>query len=182
MSALKTIHVGRKALGLDDDDYRALLERITGKRSAAQLTEAQRVDVVREFRRLGFGPSPAARAVAGPFAGKLKALWLSAYNLGVAKDRRDSAMIAFVERQTGIGHVAWLRDARDARRAIEGLKAWIAREAGVDWPSEDDGRSAKLAVIHAQRRLLGDMGAIEIDPRDLDGTIATLGAQIRKKG
>ncbi|MBM3929088.1 MAG: regulatory protein GemA [Sphingomonadales bacterium] len=182
MSALKAIHVGRKALGLDDDDYRATLERITGKRSAAQLTEAQRRNVIREFRRLGMGASPNATAVTGPFASKLKALWLSAYNLGVAADRRDSAMVAFVERQTGIARVQWLREPRDARRAIEGLKAWIAREAGVDWPSEDDGRSAKLSVIHAQRRILGDMGAIEIDPFDLDGTIARLGVQVRALG
>lgn len=181
MSALKAIHAGRKALGLDDDDYRATLERVTGKRSAAVLTEAQKKAVVQEFRRLGFGASASASAVTGPFAGKLKALWLSAYNLGVVKDRRDSAMIAFVERQTGISHVSWLREPRDARRAIEGLKAWIAREAGVEWPIEDDGRSAKLAVIEAQRRLLGEMST-RINPADPDATIAAYGVQIRARG
>lgn len=178
MSALKAIHAGRKALGLEDEDYRALLVRVTGKRSAAQLDERQRSAVVTEFRRLGFGTEPSA--VTGPFASKLKALWLSAYNLGVAKDRRDSAMVAFVERQTGVARVQWLRDPRDARRAIEGLKAWIAREASVEWPAEDDGRSAKLAVIHAQRRLLGFLGAFQIAPGDnLDTLIAALGVKVR---
>src|SRR3546814_5628829 len=46
-------------------------------------------------------------ALTGPFAPKLVALWLSAWNLGVAHNRHEHALIAFVERQTGIAHVNW---------------------------------------------------------------------------
>lgn len=50
---LARIHAGKKALGLDEETYRALLERVTGKRSSADMTTEQRNDVLREFARLG---------------------------------------------------------------------------------------------------------------------------------
>jgi hypothetical protein len=134
MSALKAIHVARRQLGLDDDDYRAVLERVTGKRSLAEMTEAERRQVVDELRRLGFSGAPAGRQrLSGPYAKKLQALWLSAWNLGIVRNRDDKALIAFVERQTGISHVRWVREPGDAAKAIEALKSWLGREADVDW-------------------------------------------------
>lgn len=50
---LGRIHAGKKALGLDDETYRALLERVTGVRTSADMTTEQRNDVLREFARLG---------------------------------------------------------------------------------------------------------------------------------
>src|SRR3546814_19064925 len=93
---------------------------------------------------------------------KLVALWLSAWNLGVAHNRHEHALIAFVERQTGIAHVNWVRDQRDGAAAVEALKKWIAREAHVEWPvgAEADGRANKIAVIAAQHRKLSLGGKI----------------------
>jgi phage gp16-like protein len=51
---LRCIHVGRKQLGLDEPTYRAMLQRCTGKSSAAELTLDQLADVIEEMRRLGF--------------------------------------------------------------------------------------------------------------------------------
>lgn len=48
------IKMGQKALDMDDDTYRALLERVTGKRSCAQMTPAERNQVLAELARLGF--------------------------------------------------------------------------------------------------------------------------------
>lgn len=177
MSAvLKAIHATRRDLGLEEDDYRAVLERITGKRSARDLDDAARKAVLTEMRRLG---GQAKRGLDGPFAPKLVALWLSAWNLGLVRKRDDAALIAFVERQTGIAHVRWLREPSDAARAIEALKAWMARDAGVEWPKAQDARSAKLAVIDAQRRLLGEASARIRDMLDMDATITALGRAIR---
>lgn len=53
---LRRIHTGRRALALDDETYRALLERITGQRSAADLDPKQRRAVIDELYRLGFRP------------------------------------------------------------------------------------------------------------------------------
>jgi phage gp16-like protein len=49
---LARIHAAKKAAGLDDDTYRALLERVTGLRSSADMTTAQRNAVLEEFARL----------------------------------------------------------------------------------------------------------------------------------
>lgn len=51
---LAQMHCARRDLGLDDDAYRAVLERATGKTSGADMTPAQRSAAVAEFRRLGW--------------------------------------------------------------------------------------------------------------------------------
>lgn len=50
---LAIIHAAKKRMGLDDDCYRDLLEAVTGKRSAAELTAAQRKAVIEEMERQG---------------------------------------------------------------------------------------------------------------------------------
>lgn len=131
MTALASIHIAKKQLGLDDDTYRALLQRVTGKTSAGAMSDGERGRVLDELRRHGF--KPPKKAVEGPFAAKLQALWIAAWNLGIVRDRTDAALLAFVSRQTNISHTRFLIDAEDAARAIDALKAWMAREAGVDW-------------------------------------------------
>jgi hypothetical protein len=186
MSALKAIHVARRQLGLDDDDYRAVLERVTGKRSSAEMTEAERRQVVEELRRLGFASAPAGRQpLSGPYAKKLQALWLSAWNLGIVRNRDDKALIAFVERQTGISHVRWLREPGDAAKAIEALKSWMTREAGVVWPRSRGALESKRAVLAAQDRMLRAEAGPEpadagpVDEATLDAVIAAQGDAIR---
>jgi phage gp16-like protein len=68
---LGRIHQAKKALALDDDTYRALLERVTGKRSSADMTGAERTAVLVEFARLGFKATE-ADARKRVFAGKPK--------------------------------------------------------------------------------------------------------------
>lgn len=187
-AAIKMIHVAKRELGIDDDDYRVLLGRAThgATTSLRKMTDGQLQDVIGEMKKLGFEPTTAGRKVKGPFAPKLLALWLSGWNLGIVHSKDEKALIHFVERQTGIAHVQWLRDPRDAAKAIDGLKLWIAREAGVEWPKSTaaTGREYKVAVIAAQHRLLG-IGARYIDSTavsdaQLDKIIATLGARIRE--
>lgn len=135
MSSIAAIHVAKKQLGLDDDTYRAVLVRVTGKDSTRAMSEAERQRVVEEFRKRGFtkASNGARKRLQGRFASKLQALWIAAWNLGVVADRDDAALIVFVRRQTGIDHVRFVHDPDDAAKAIDALKAWLAREAGVDW-------------------------------------------------
>lgn len=51
---LARIHVAKKQLQLDDDVYRALLSRVTGKDSSANMDARERNLVLAEFARLGF--------------------------------------------------------------------------------------------------------------------------------
>ena len=167
MSALAAIHVAKKQLGLDDDTYRALLMRETGKTSAGDMTEAERARVVEAFRRQGFRSAlkGVRKALTGKYAGKLQALWIGAYNLGIVRNRDDAALIAFVKRQAGVDHVRFLHDPADGAKAIEALKGWMAREAGVDWSDgshlPDWMRPAGARIALAQWRILARAGLVD---------------------
>lgn len=52
---LKVIHTGKRALGMEEDSYREMLRRVTGKSSSAEMTPNERWKVIQELRRLGFG-------------------------------------------------------------------------------------------------------------------------------
>ena len=137
------IHVAKKQLGLDEDIYRSKLKNITGKTSTKDMSEDERQQVLTVFRNEGFQRAPSAprtnrRAkLTGRYAGKLQALWIACYNLGIVANRDDAALLAFGKRQTGIDHVRFLKFGDDAQKAIEALKGWMAREGGVVWSNVD---------------------------------------------
>jgi len=166
MTATARIHVLKSRAGLDDEAYRDLLEATTGQRSAKGLSEVQAGRVIARLEALSKGAPPrqgSAQRATGPWAPKLQALWMALHDLGAIRDRHDSAMIAFVERQTKISHPRFLVDPADARKAVEALKA-MAKRAGVDWISDREAEKRGLspvqadrwAVIQAQARILRD--------------------------
>lgn len=55
-SMIGKVKIGQKALGLVEDDYRAMLFRITKKFSAKDCTEAELVSVLDDMKRAGFKP------------------------------------------------------------------------------------------------------------------------------
>lgn len=140
-SALPAIHVGLKQLGIGDDDKRNLYHRVTGIERLSAMQPSDHDKVLRELRRLGFNPAlkraNGQRKLSGKFAKKLQALWIAGWNLGIVKVRDDAALEAFVTRQTGIAAERFLHHADDAARVIEALKAWMAREARVDWSDSE---------------------------------------------
>lgn len=135
MTALAKLHIAKKQLGLDDDTWRDLLERETGKRSSRDMSEGERGRVLDVLKRQGFNATSkgSRKGLDGPYAGKLQALWIAGWNLGLVQNRNDAALLGFVKRQTGIDHTRFLRHHDDAAKAIEALKAWLARDGGVDW-------------------------------------------------
>lgn len=177
---LKKIHALRREAGLDDDSYRDLLQAVTGERSAKAIDVGGAARVIDRLQGLSSQLRTGvdgAMNLTGPYASKLRALWICGFHLGVVRDRTDRALCAFLKRQTGIEHTRWLRDAGDARRVIEALKAWLAREAGVDWPSAssgggDDARAVRIAVIQAQWKRLVALG--DADGSQPDTAIADL--------
>lgn len=139
-SSIVEIHILKKQLGLDDDTYRQKLVNIVGVPSTKLMTEEQRRMVLSVFRSEGFKPSMVRRAdgrlkLSGRFASKLQALWIAGWNLGIFTNRDDAALEAFVKRQTGLDAIRFCRDAVDARKAIEALKAILTRQGGVNWNS-----------------------------------------------
>ncbi|WP_374653097.1 gp16 family protein [Dongia sp.] len=163
------LHVAKAQLGLDDDTYRGVLRRITGKESSSQCSITELENVKAEFVNLGWTPARKAHPRAGnrpladgETAAKLRALWISGYHLGVVKDPTEAALATFVKRVTGgkkrgVDALQWMTD-NDARKAIEAAKAMLTREAGVDWSVKwhegDRGAFPRRDVVRAQYKIL----------------------------
>ena len=99
------------------------------------MSAAEHQRVVEHLRGQGFksASNGARKGLQGKYAKKLQALWIAGWNLGVFRDRRDAALIAFVKRQTGVDAVRFVHDPDDAAKAIEGIKSWVEREVGRVW-------------------------------------------------
>ncbi len=115
---------------------------------------------------------------AGSATRKLRALWISAFHLGLIRDSSDGALAAWLRRQTNLDADAGLTPEGIAH-AIQPLEAWLARAAGVDWrPHLSFGRSGRVRevrrprarVLEAQWRILYRQGRARI------GSHAALGA------
>ena len=106
MSALAAVHIKRRQLCIEDEDWRDLVERVTGQRSTRSLKPPQLHSLLAELDRLAGGRETASthrrKHLQGPYAAKLRALWISCWNLGLITARDDGALIAFVRRQTRI--------------------------------------------------------------------------------
>lgn len=150
---IASIHVLKSQARMDDDTYRDFLERETGKRSAADLNviaAGRVIDKLREITGVSGAMKGVVTGLDTPVGGKLRALWIAGYDLGLVKDRSDRAMLSFLERQTGVSHVKFLSSPADATAAIEALKSWLARDGDVKWDSHVRSQDAnKRAVVDA---------------------------------
>jgi hypothetical protein len=152
------IHIAKKELALEDDSYRAMLVRVTGKSSSTHCDIGQLDAVLAEFRRLGF-------ATAKPKSGRVQDRPLSdrAYVrmiFGLWKDLKPQltdgsykALCSFVKRQTGIENPEWLSP-EDGGAVIEALKDWLER---VTAPGGNAAR-AGMVTPKARRRARRDAG------------------------
>ena len=139
---LTLVHVGRRELSLDDEDYRALLESVTGSRSAKGLKAAQLEAVVTAMKGLGFKVKgnttgrrspPSAAHVQAPEVRKLRAIWITMKQDGLLHDGSEDALGSFIRRMTasanggaGINRAEWLTSVQ-AERVLEALKKWHIR-------------------------------------------------------
>jgi phage gp16-like protein len=124
------IKIGVKELGLCDDDYRAILLRLTGESSCAKLDDGQLVQVLNEFKAKGFLPQPRKappKAADHPAAMKARALWISLYHLNAISNPSEKALEGFATRQLKCARMQWA-DQGQMFKLIEALKAIAARE------------------------------------------------------
>lgn len=172
---IRAIHAIKTRTRLPDSSYRGMLAAY-GVETSKDLTRDDAERLIVQMRDIPGASTPVQRSKAsGKYAGKLQAMWLALFNLGAVDDRRDSAMHAFLERQTGVQHTRFLQQASEAHKAIEALKGWLIRE-GVVWPaiSGDPGVdriAMKRAVLRAQWQRGITLGAVRAfgDPADCDG-------------
>lgn len=128
---LAKVHIAKKALSLDEETYRAVIQRLTNGRadSAKALSDAALNDLLQEFKRLGWQAQKAAPRTAAKdlLAGKVRALWMALAEAGVVRDRSEAALRGYVQRMTGTSDLRFC-DAGQKGRLIESLKQWAARE------------------------------------------------------
>lgn len=107
MNTFAVINIAKKDLGLDEETYRDALQRVTGKQSLRDMTEAQRLAVVDDFKTKGFVIKRGGKPI-GNRAGFSKkkyvrlihALWASCAKLDVIDDGSKKALRSFVAAQT----------------------------------------------------------------------------------
>jgi phage gp16-like protein len=202
-AAVMKVQIARRDLGLDDDTYRTILERLTGHKSSTACSDAELGRVLDEFKAKGWTPKVIAGANARrpesrkarpaadhPSARKARALWISLWNLGEVRDSSEAALEAFARRQLStIERLQWA-DQGLMYKVIEALKA-VAERAG--WSQQLDKRHAGREVLVLKHRLfeaqtlklLARDGAAVL-PKDrltteeaLDAAIAAAGRAIR---
>jgi phage gp16-like protein len=128
---LAAIHVAVKQLGLDDATYREFLFATTGRRSAAELSDGQRQQVIELLRSRGFKRTPTEEKRARRMADNrqlamIRGLWKKLRYAGALADPSERHLSAFVKKMTGIESPEWLNP-QEAITVIEALKGWLAR-------------------------------------------------------
>ena len=188
--ACNSIHARANQLDIDPETRRDLQRRETGKESCKDMTTAElrRVLAAMNGRAGGArggragGDIDSARAGARdrlppgntatrPLLGKLRALWISGYHLGVVRDRTDAGLAAWLRRQTRLDAAEWVQPP-ELVKAVEAMQAWLARDGGVDWspyPALGKGGrtrqvvNARGRVLEAQWRILHRLGVVTIE-------------------
>ncbi len=153
---LAQVHIAPKQLGLDDDSYRAILMRETGRMSAAECTDAELETVIAAFKRQGFTkstdkPGAARKGPARadhPMARKARALWLSLGYLCAIDNPAEKALEGFAKRQLGCDRLQWANQSQ-SDRLIEALKA-IAERHGWDQSAKGLAKDHYIRVLWAR--------------------------------
>lgn len=106
MKTIPIIHVAKREFALGDEEFRDVLERVTGKRSLRNMTEAERQSVVEDFKSRGFVVKRGTGQKGKPnysnkgYVRLIHALWKSCCSLGVVGDGSSNALRAFVAKKT----------------------------------------------------------------------------------
>ncbi|AMO36699.1 gp16 family protein [Thauera humireducens] len=144
------IHVARRDIHMADDTYRDLVAKLAdGKTSSADCTIPELERIIDHLKKAGFKvrkPNAAKPAERRPLAtdaesSKLRAVWLLLHEIGATQSNTEASLAAYVKRMTGVDDLHFTRF-NDKYRAIEGLKAWAAREL----PAAIDARIGRLVA------------------------------------
>ena len=129
------MHIGKARLGMDDDTYRAWLEKHTGKRSSTDLNDRELAAMVALLRGQGAleEPPALAKVIAGKGANRpTDAQWKTARGLvkkiGLDGGLDGEAFAAFVKRITKVDSPRFLTKASMASVLI-GLEKWRQQRA-----------------------------------------------------
>lgn len=128
MNYKAVINIAKSELGLENDDYRAMLERVTGKASLRAMNDNELAAVVEEMKRLGFVKKSKSKKPLSDkrYVRQIFALWRSCAEKGVIESSKREACVAFVKKMTGVEDPNWLTY-DEASPVIEALKQMEGR-------------------------------------------------------
>ncbi len=126
---LAQIHIAKKQLGLDDDTYRDVLERVTGARSAKGLSGKSKDALIGEFKRMGWKGGSDRKKSGKRYVRLIFALWGELKREGIWENKDVSSLRAFVQKMTGVSDPEWL-NFEQANVVIEALKKMGSRGNG----------------------------------------------------
>ena len=130
------IHIAKKDLRLQDEDYRAILLRVTGFTSSAACGPSHLDALLAEFKRLGWKPKASPNKAARPPSARAQIRMIYAIFTDIRPHLAvgdESTLRAFCRRMTkteanpaGVDAIEFLT-AEQAGKVVEGLKAWRTR-------------------------------------------------------
>lgn len=126
------INIAKNELQMSEDDYRALVKRITSHDSLKSCTYDDLQNVIKELEKKGFKIKPKAKINYSKTHGskihnKALSLWIQLAETGALRDRSDSAFNSYCKRFTKADHWRFMGN-DEAATVIESLKDWIKRE------------------------------------------------------
>jgi phage gp16-like protein len=138
---LKLIHMAKRDLAMSDEDYRAVVRRISGGRtdSSGQMTDPERRRLLHHFRvtcqwspkqqhRRRYSPASSHKARHQKTqADKIRAIWISLGKAGVVRQPTEAALGKLCFRLTKKHSPDWLRH-DEAVTVITALETWARRE------------------------------------------------------
>lgn len=123
-SLRRVIKAAQRQMAMEDDAYRLLLKRVTGKTSCTQLNAFQCNQVLDEFKRLGWRAK--SRKNSGQIA-RIQYLWLCLRDAGKLTNGTKQALYRWCDRYTQ--NTPLHKAAPETLSTIiEQLKAWCDRE------------------------------------------------------
>lgn len=128
-SELAMIHMAKAKLGLDDDTYRAMLESLTGKTSAADLDFAGRKKVIDHLKASGFKPTskPGVRTMR-PAKDKQDLIAKIRAQLIAAGNKPDSYADGMAKRMFKVDRYEWCA-AEQLHKIVQALAVDARRKA-----------------------------------------------------
>lgn len=125
------INIAKNELGMSEDDYRALVKRISGHESLKSCSYDHLKAILKELEAKGFKVKPKAKPKHSKPHGsaihnKALSLWIQLAKTGALRDHSDDAFNKYCLRFTKASHWRFMGD-DEAAKVIESLKSWIQR-------------------------------------------------------
>lgn len=132
-SLIAMIHIGKARLGMDEETYRAWLEKRTGKRSSAGMTFEELSRLVAELRAQGALNGAASKVIGGRGGNRpTEAQWNLARHLarqiGLEGGIEGRAFASFVKRIVKVENPRFLTK-EAMQKVLTGLEKWRDQRA-----------------------------------------------------